>query len=143
MAKIEEVTALLIDEIAAFEKAVTQLKEESIIIQQQQITIDTTNVKTVFKNFEQKLNSNYQIENEQLKVIQNKLNKTVIIPKWMTILFCLFFIGFLISVGLNFYQFQNSKKIKTERNKLQNHMQHFFKENTSTLKQYQKWKNNK
>ncbi|CAM1361363.1 conserved protein of unknown function [Tenacibaculum soleae] len=143
MAKIEEVTALLIDEIAAFEKAVTQLKEESTIIQQQKITVDTTNVKTVFKDFEQKLNSNYQIENEQLKVIQNKLNKTVIIPNWMTILFSLFFIGLLISVGLNFYQFQKSEKINMKRNELKNHMQQFFKENDNSLKQYKKWKSNK
>lgn len=143
MAKIEEITALLIDEITAFEKAVIQLKEESIIIQQQQITVDTTNVKTVFKDFEQKLNSNYQIENEQLKMIQNKLNKTAIIPKWMTILFSLFFIGFLISIGLNFYQFQNSEKLKTERNELQNHIQQFFKENNNSIKQYKKWKSKK
>lgn len=143
MAKIEEVTALLIDEIAVFEKAVSQLKEESRIIQQQKITVDTTNVNTVFKDFEQKLNSNYQIENKQLKVIQNKLNKTVITPKWMTILFSLFFIGFLISIGLHFYQFQNSEKIKTKKKELQNHMQQFFEENTNALKQYKKWKSNK
>lgn len=142
MAKIEEITALLIDEIAAFEKAVSQLKEESIIIQQQKITVDTTNIKTVFNEFQEKLDENYQIENKQLKVIQNKLNKTVIIPKWMTILFSLFFIGFLISIGLHFYQFQNSEKIKTKKNELQNHMQQFFEENTSALKQYKKWKSN-
>ena len=72
----------------------------------------------------------------------NKLNKIVIIPKWKIILFSLFFVGFLISIGLNFYLFQNSKKIELKRNKLQNHIQQFFEENTSALKQYEEWKSN-
>lgn len=117
MAKIEEVTALLIDEIATFEKAVAKLKEESEKIKTTSFNIDSSEIETTLFEFSKQINDNYKLQYTELSNLQNKLNKTVIIPKWMTILFSSFFIIFILSFGFNFYQYQQKKRNKN--NKLQ------------------------
>ena len=112
MAKIEEVTALLIDEIATFEKAVTKLKEESEKIKTTSFSINSSQIETTLSEFSKQLNDNYELQYIELLNLQNKLNKTVIIPNWMTILFSSFFIIFILSFGFNFYQYK--KSIETE-----------------------------
>lgn len=144
MAKIDELTALLIDEISTFEKVVADLKKESKNIQEHQIKINTSEVETIFKNFESKLNINYQLENNQLKVIQNKLNKTAIIPNWMAILFSVFFIVLIFSIGCNYYQYQKTeKKISNAyiigKKEVENHIFNFFDKHPKSYTYYQKW----
>lgn len=51
MAKIEEVTALLIDEITTFEKAVAKLKEESEKLKQQVLISTLLKLKLHYLNF--------------------------------------------------------------------------------------------
>lgn len=144
MAKIEEVTALLIDEIATFEKAVNQLQKESEKVQKQSFNIDISQIETAFTEFLKKLDNDYESHHFELTTLQNKLNKTAIIPNWMTILFSSFFIIFILSISFSFYQYQ--KNIETRKtsynegiNTMKNHMQLYFNENPRTFKHYQKW----
>lgn len=148
MAKIEEVTALLIDEIASFQKSVEQLKKQTEGIEKHKIEIDVSKVKNVFNEFEHKLNTSYKLENNQLKVIQNKLNKTAIFPNWMAILFSVFFIVLILSFGFNIYQYQQKKEVEKTayekgENNIKNHMLEFFEKSPKSLKAYQKWSNSK
>lgn len=148
MAKIEEVTALLIDEIASFQKSVEQLKKQTEGIEKHKIEIDVSQVKNVFNEFEHKLNTSYKLENNQLKVIQNKLNKTAIFPNWMAILFSMFFIVLILSFGFNIYQYQQKKEVEKTayekgENNIKNHMLEFFEKNPKSSKAYQKWSNSK
>ena len=147
MAKIEEVTALLIDEIATFEKAVNKLQKESEQIKTTGFNIDTSQIETAFSEFSKKLDDNYELHYYELTSLQNKLNKTVIIPNWMTILFSSFFIIFILSISFSFYQYQ--KNIETKEtsyiegiNAMKNHIQLYFNENPKTSKHYQKWQKN-
>lgn len=148
MAKIEEVTAMLIDEIATFEKAIKELKEESEKIKTTSFSIDSSQIETTLSEFSKQLNDNYELQYIELLSLQNKLNKTVIIPNWMTILFSSFFIIFILSFGFNFYQYQQKKEIKiTSYNKgvdaMKNHMQLYFNKNPKTFKHYRKWSKSK
>lgn len=148
MAKIEEVTALLIDEIATFEKAIKEFKKQTEGIEKHKIEIDVSQVKNVFKEFEHKINTSYKLENNQLKVIQNKLNKSAIFPNWMAVLFSVFFIVLILSFGFNFYQYQQKKEVeiiaykKGEKN-IKNKMIIFFDKNPKSLKAYEKWSKKK
>lgn len=147
MAKIEEVTALLMDEISSFQKSVDELKKQVKIIQNHKIEIDHSKMKNSFDEFENKLNNNYNIENTQLEFIQNKLNKTAIFPSWMAILFSVFFISFILSIGFNFYQHKKTKEIENIAynngiQKMKDHMQLYFNKNPKTYKHFQKWQKN-
>lgn len=144
MAKIEEVTALLIDEIVTFEKAVAKLKEESEKIKTTSFSIDSSEIETTLFEFSKQINDNYKLQYTELSNLQNKLNKTVIIPNWMTILFSSFFIILILSFGFNFYQYQQKKETKKTSynegiNAMKNHMQLYFSKNPKTFKHYQKW----
>ncbi|WP_047790878.1 DUF6730 family protein [Tenacibaculum mesophilum] len=147
MAKIEEITALLIEEIESFQKAVNQLSKDTDKIQNHKISVDTSQVQLVFKEFNSELTSNLKEQQNQIRTLQNKLNKTIIVPKWMIVLFSSFFIICLLSISINFHQYLNSKNIEETsytkgREEITNHIQEFFKKNPEALKQYQKWKNN-
>lgn len=147
MAKIEEITALLIEEIETFQKAVNQLSIDTDKIQNHKLTVDTTQVQSVFKEFNSELTSNLKEQQNQIRTLQNKLNKTIIVPKWMIVLFSSFLLICLLSILINFYQYQNSKNVEETsyikgRKEITNHIQQFFKKNPEALKQYQKWKNN-
>lgn len=144
MAKIEEITALLIDEIATFEKAVNQLQKQSEKIQTTNFTIDSSQIDITLSEFSKKLDNDYELQHLELIDLQNKLNKTVIIPNWMTILFSSFFIIFILSFGFNFHQYQQKKETKKTSynegiNAMKNHMQLYFNKNPKTFKHYQKW----
>ena len=148
MAKIEEITALLIDEISSFQKSVQELSEKTEVITNHKIKLDTSQVANLFVGFEKKLEQNYNLEEKQLKIIQNKLNKTIIFPKWMIVLFSVFFIITFFSFGLNIYQSQINEEIEKtayEKGKknLENHMLNFFDKNPSSMKAYKDWLNSK
>ncbi|WP_435255353.1 DUF6730 family protein [Tenacibaculum sp. A30] len=147
MAKIEEITALLIEEIETFQKAVNQLSKDTDKIKNHKLTIDISQVQLVFKEFNRELTSNLKEQQNQISVLQNKLNKTIIVPKWMIVLFSSFFIICLLSISINFHQYLNSKNIEETsytkgREEITNHIQEFFKKNPEALKQYQKWAKN-
>ena len=55
MAKIEEITALLINEIESFENALKELKKESDKLHNKEFVIDTSQIKIAFKEFDQNL----------------------------------------------------------------------------------------
>ncbi len=144
MAKIEEVTALLIDEISSFQKSVEQLSEKTEVITNHKIKVDIDQIAKLFIGFEKKLNDNYHLEERQLKTIQNKLNKTIIFPNWMIVLFSLFFITLILSFGFNLYQYKKSREIEqvafeSGKSTIEKHMLSFFNDNPKTLKTYKKW----
>ena len=144
MAKIEEVTAILIDEIESFEKAVATLQKESEKIKTTKFTIDTSFIDAKYTSVLSTIQNGYKDQNKQIIALQNKLNKTIIFPKWIIILFSSFFIVFLISLFLNFYQYENSKtNEETAYNKgkedFSSYMALFFEDHPESLKKYQEW----
>ncbi|TVZ56934.1 hypothetical protein OD91_2236 [Lutibacter sp. Hel_I_33_5] len=148
MTKIEEIAALLIDEIQSFEKAVATLQIESEKIKTTKFKVDTTPLNLKFSELLNSLDVSFKNQNTQLNTLQNKLTKTVIIPKWMTILVSSFFIFCFLSFLVNFYQYQKIKEVEnTAYDKgiieITNHMKMFFNDNPRSYKTYQKWKNKK
>lgn len=144
MAKIEEITALLIDEIEGFNQSIQNLSKLNDRLQ-------NTTIKTDNRELEQTLQSFYkqyetlQIDyKEELTSLQNEINTAVIIPKWMTTVFISLCSLFLISVLLNFYQFKQKDSIKNQgfkdgKTEIENHIMKFFKSNPKTKKTYQNW----
>lgn len=144
MAKIEEVTALLIDEIEMFQKAVNQLHSESEKIQNTSFKIDASHFENVLNQFLEKINNDYELHQTEFKQLKKELNKTIIFPKWMIVLLSTFFLATIISFSIVVYQNKQQKKAEdTAYNKgiddMKNHIRLFFDENSSAEKAYQKW----
>jgi len=148
MAKIEEITALLIDEIEDFKNTLRELKKESDKLHKKEFIIDTSQIKTAFKEFDKKLSADYDHRLNEVYEIQKKLNKKIIIPKWMIILFSSFFIITILSLTFNIYQLKKTKEIKETAHEngldeMRDHMKRYFDDNPNSLKQYQIWVNKK
>jgi len=144
MAKIEELTAILIDEIESFEKAIATLQKENHKIKTTKLTIDTSFIDEKYTDVISSIENGYKDQNRQMAFLQNKLNKTIIFPKWIIIVFSSFFIVFLISLFSNFYQYSNSKtNEETAYNKgkedFSSYMTLFFEDHPESLKKYQEW----
>jgi len=144
MAKIEELTAVLIDEIESFERSVATLQKENEKIKSTKFTIDTSLIEEKYASLITSIGEGYKEQNKQIRTLQNKLNKTIIFPKWMIILFSSFLIIFLLSLFLNFNQYKKAKSHEeTAYNKgkedFSNYILIFFEDHPESLEKYQKW----
>ncbi len=145
MAKIEEITALLIDEIEDFKNSLGELKKESDKLHKKEFIIDTSQLKTTFKEYDQKLSADYDHRLEEVSEILKKLTKKIILPKWMIFLVSSFFIITILSLTYNFYQLKKTEEIKETAHEngldeMRDHIKEYFNDNPSSLKQYQKWR---
>ena len=144
MAKIEEITALLIDELELFQKTVKELKEESIQLQKTKLTVNTENVEAVFNGYNKELKLSYNYIAKELNIIQNKLKEKGQIPKWFILYFMTISLVLSVSIILNFHFNNNNAAIESEafrngQENIESHIQQFFDSNPTSLKKYNNW----
>jgi uncharacterized coiled-coil protein SlyX len=83
MAKLEELSELLVSEIRDFEEAVKHLEK----IREAKISIDLTELKSVLSNHEMVLKNQNADVQETYNKFANSLKEAKIYPKWAVILF--------------------------------------------------------
>lgn len=146
MAKIDEITEILVTEIEAFNKSVDKLQKERQELQNTNLTPDTTYINDAFKYNLNVMEKHYQKQHGVLIGMKNELKKTIIIPKWMTVSFISFFIIIILNISFSFYQYQKIKE--TEKvayqegiDTIKEHINEFFKDNPNSFKKYKDWTN--
>lgn len=145
MARIEEITALLTDEIEIFQKSVDKLAKESSNLKNLKLKVDARNVNQTLQDFIEKLNRDYKLQQDLSNIIQSKLTHRILIPKWIIVSFFLILGLLLMSIGYNIYQ---NKIMESEKNQsfnqgeyaVKEHINEFFNENPNSQKKYEKWK---
>lgn len=145
MARIEEITALLADEIETFEKTVNKLAEQSTKLSQIELTVETGEFTQILKKFNNRLNLDQTNHEVKLNQILTAMSNSVRIPKWYMIANLVIVFLFLASVGYNIYQSNKIEVVALESYQegeklVKNHIIDFFKENPKAKKQYEKWK---
>lgn len=90
MAKLEELTELLVTEIRDFENAVVKLEK----IQKEQIRIDLIDIKEVISEHQELMRRNNLAFDEQMRLFQVRMDFTKKYLNWILI-------GIFISFGLN------------------------------------------
>jgi len=145
MAKIDEITEILINEIEAFNKSVEKLQKERIEFQNVQFVPDITPINDILQNHLKEFKEYYQKQNEVLFDLKNDLKKTVIIPKWMTVSFISFFFIIIINLTYIFYQHQQIKEQEQKAynegiDAMKSHIQQFFNENQNAKNNYDEWR---
>jgi len=83
MAKLEEISELLVSEIRDFEEAVKRLEK----IREEKITLDLTELKSVLSNHEMGLKNQNSKLQETYNKFANLMKEAKIYPKWAVILF--------------------------------------------------------
>lgn len=145
MAKIDEITEILINEIEAFNKSVEKLQKERIEFQNVEFIPDITPINDILQNHLKEFKEYYQKQNQVLSNLKNDLKKTVIIPKWMTVSFISFFFIIIINLTYSFYQHQQIKEREQKAynegiEAMRSHIQQFFNENPKAKNSYDEWK---
>ena len=95
MAKLEQLSELLVAEISQFEKTVEKLEK----IQQQKIAIDIRAIELLFKKHEEKVKEVLEYHSKEMQDLRVNLQNAKAYPAWALILFC----GSLIINGILIY----------------------------------------
>ncbi len=100
MAKIEELTELLVTEINNFERGIIKLEALSEKINTTKISIDVTEFKSIIESHQQKMVSHMQTIERFEKRFENQLKQVKIYSNWAVIVFV---VSILVSVFLLFF----------------------------------------
>lgn len=100
MAKIEEITELLVNEISSFEKSIQKLETLSKKINATKISIDITGYKSILESHQQKMASYTQTVERFEQRFENQLKQAKIYPTWAVVVFVL---SILINMFSLFY----------------------------------------
>lgn len=95
MAKIEELTELLVNEISTFEKGIERLEKASERINTTKIGIDITGYKSILESHQQKMASHTRTIELFENRFEDQLKQAKIYPNWAVIVFV---VSILVSV---------------------------------------------
>lgn len=148
MTKIEELAAVLIDEIETFKSAIETLKKENEKIKTTKFTIDSSLIDNKYAHVINAISKSYKQQYQQTVKLHDKLNKAIVLPKWIFVMFSSFCMLLLVSLYVIANQHStslNNKEAAYNKGKedISNYMQVFFKDHPMSLKKYQEWSKNK
>ena len=87
MAKIEELTELLVNEISTFENSIKRLEKVSDKLNSTKIGIDIREFKSILESHQQKMASHTQTVERFEKRFESQLKQAKIYPTWAVIIF--------------------------------------------------------
>lgn len=87
MTKLEEITALLVDEINDFKNGVDKLEKINNHLKDTKIKMDVAKYKAIIQKHEQKMDSHTKAMERFESRFENKINQAKIYPTWAVIVF--------------------------------------------------------
>tara|TARA_R110002033_G_scaffold79931_1_gene130888 strand:+ start:9331 stop:9786 length:456 start_codon:yes stop_codon:yes gene_type:complete len=145
MAKIDELSELLVEELNDFKLQITKLERVSKEIQSYAIKPDIRELKSYMDAAIQLQNEIVKNQNLRLRAISNKLTDSNRYPKWLVGLLSTALISILLVTGYAMYQLQSIPKIKAleyqkGRKEMVDHFYEFLESDASSKEAYLKWK---
>lgn len=141
MAKLEEIAALLTEEIEGFNVSVAKLEQLSKKLHKVKVKADASEIRHLL---EAHLKKQRRFEQEQAKnthEVLNSIHSTMLVPKWLVVCSVVFVV--LLSVlGFSTLRYRHkNEQLKNEKMLIKKHYQSFIKEHPETEEQYIKWMN--
>ena len=96
MTKLEELTALLVNEINDFSKSIKKLEKINNELKATKIKMDLTNYKSIIEQHEQKMDSHIKAIERFESHLEKKIKRAKIYPTWAA---AVFIMAVLFSVG--------------------------------------------
>lgn len=100
MTKLEELTALLVNEINDFNKGVEKLEKISEQISAIKIKMDVSEYKSIIEEHQKQMNIHKEMLERFESRFNNKINEAKIYPTWAVVVFI---IALLIAIGSILY----------------------------------------
>lgn len=145
MAKIDELSELLIEELSDFKLQINKLETVSKEIQSMVIKPDISELKSFMESTIQLQNEVVKNQNVQLVTISNKLTNSNRYPKWFLAILCVSLMAVLIVTGYTIYQLQRIPEMKEleyekGRKEISTHFYEFLESDAPSKKAYLNWK---
>lgn len=145
MAKIDELSELLVEELNDFKLQITKLERVSKEIQSYAIKPDISELKSYMDAAIQLQNEIVKDQNLRLGVISNKLTDSNRYPKWLVAILCLSLMVILLVTCYAVYQLQRIPKMKAleyqkGRKEMVDHFYEFLESDAPSKEAYLEWK---
>jgi len=114
MAKIEELTEILVNEIEDFNKGISKLEAISDKINTTKVSIDLREYKSIIESHQLKMIEVIDSQERLLNRFENLLKNAKVYPNWAVIVFIL---SLLISLSSLFYAYVVKQQINLSYNK--------------------------
>ncbi|MCX2678893.1 hypothetical protein OOZ15_02980 [Galbibacter sp. EGI 63066] len=139
MAKLEEIAALLTEEIASFNASVHKLELLSNKLHKVKVKADASEIQRLLEAY---LKKQGQFEQDQAKNTQELLghiDRSKLFPKWLVVC-SVIFVALLLTLGFTALHFRHrNQQLKNENMLIKKHYRNFIKGQPEIEAQYLKW----
>ena len=145
MAKLDEITELLTEELEGFKKAIQQMEGIAEELNSSQVRTDITAISEKVSRLKKDQGLHFQGQEIIVDRLDRKVSGAKLIPKWLLGLFCIAITCTMIVLGYAFYQMSTIDKVKEEayqqgREETIQQILPFFDEHQESKKNYEKWR---
>ncbi|WP_373516274.1 DUF6730 family protein [Pricia sp.] len=144
MAKLEEITELLTNELEEFKKGITHLEKLSKDLKNSEVAFDLSDIKRQLCQLKTNQDDHFHSHDSELRNLSSDLAKAKLTPKWLLALFCIASILTVLALGYfgyHFIQLEDSKAETFENGKEQVilDLKGYFDEHPEVYKGFQAW----
>ena len=144
MAKLDEITELLTEELEGFKKAITELYTISKELKSSEVVLDIYAIKREMSELKEKQDAHFQRHGSNLREFSIEMATAKFTPKWLLALVCIVFtlvVTALSYFGYRFVQLEDSKAEAFNDGKEQIilDLRGYFDEHPDVYKDFQSW----
>lgn len=122
MAKLDEITELLTEELEGFRTAITEVKEISRELKSSEVVRDIYTIKRQLSELTEKQDAHFQRNTRESGKLGETMATAKLTPKWLLALFCIASISTVVSLGYfgyHFIQLEDDKAVAFKAGKEQ------------------------
>ena len=148
MAKLDEITELLTDELEGLKQMLVKLEQLSKELTSSGTVQDISSIRHELKEITKNQESHFQRQNTGSIKIEEQLEKSKIIPEWLLFLVCMILIlslSFSVYLGYQVAQFDDEKMKAFEEGKsvISTKQNEYFNQHPEIYKGFLEWSKNK
>lgn len=145
MAKLDEITELLTEELEGFKKAIQQMEAIAEKLDSSQIRTEVTKISEKVSRLIENQSLHFQTQEIIVDRLNRRVNGAKLTPKWLLGLFCIAITCTMIFFGYAFYEIDNIDDVKREtyqkgREETIQQILPFFEEYPEAKESYEKWR---
>ena len=145
MAKLDEITEVLTEELEGFKKSIMKMEELSRELNSSKTQVSISRTREEISRLKQNQDNHFRDQRITVNQLVQEVDKSKIIPKWLLGLFCAMAICALTVLGYALFEiskvndYQKEAYLKGKNETIQNILP-FFEAYPETKRDYEKWR---
>ena len=141
MAKLEEIAALLTEEIEEFNVSVAKLEGLSKKLREVKVKADTSQIEDLLETHLKRQVQFEKVQATNTKNLIHSMNKSKLFPKWIVVC-SIIYIVLLLVLGFSTLSYRHKNQLlKDENERIKKHYRSFIKESPEIEAPYLSWMN--